>query len=567
MLDANGDFSFRNTPFRNIVLSHLRSVRAQVKCTMWRYILGLILIHAVFITPLTAPGFYRTHDGENHVVRIGTYFKAFRDWHIPPRWAGDLNYRYGTPVLSFFYPLPGYIGSAFHAFGISLQGSFKLLAAAAFLLGPVGFFLWLSRFLPLRSAFTGSIFYGLAPYHFLNLYVRGDIGELLALAILPFVFLFLEKIRENPSNRSVLFGGISYALLILSHNAVSFLFTPVILTYALFRATTNTKRRNACLLLAVGLALSAYFWIPALVESRFTNIDLYLTDFYRQHFPTLGQLFWSPWGFGPDVTAQGGLSPQIGPLHGIVVFLGLFSFTVMKDKKMAFFWFAVLGLALFFSTSASSFFWRQLPAIQKLEFPWRFTAVTSTASAVIAGYTFAHMNNVRIDTAFIALLIVLASSYIALHERIDFPDSYYFTFPDSTYYHGEASTRWFPGEPYEFPKQPLSIIEDGASIRNYTRTTTSHRFVVNASKPVRIALSVLYFPGWRVLVNDQKTPIEFQDPLHPGLITFSVPEGTSRVSVTFGESPVRLISDVLSLITIAAIAFSFVLDTTRKKIP
>jgi uncharacterized membrane protein YfhO len=70
--------------------------------------------------------------------------------------------------------------------------------------------------------------------------------------------------------------------------------------------------------------------------------------------------------------------------------------------------------------------------------------------------------------------------------------------------------------------------------------------------------NTIYFPGWQVLVDGQKTPIEFQDMNHRGFITFSVPKGMHNIEVVFRESAVRLFSDMISLFSIIGIFLIFV---------
>src|SRR3989344_9482892 len=137
-------------------------------------IILLILISIVFLFPLLSNNFYMSHDGEAHVARFAAYYKAFLDGQFPLRWAGDLNYSYGSPVFIFYYPLPGLLSIPLHTLGLSFENSFKVLISFFFGFSFVAFFLWAKEFVKDEAAFLGSLLYGLLPYHFLNLYVRGD---------------------------------------------------------------------------------------------------------------------------------------------------------------------------------------------------------------------------------------------------------------------------------------------------------------------------------------------------------------------------------------------------------
>ncbi|MBU1999443.1 MAG: hypothetical protein KKE64_08140 [Candidatus Omnitrophica bacterium] len=157
------------------------------------YVLLILLIGLFFSIPLLSNNFYVTHDGQAQVVRIAAYYQAIIDGQIPPRWAGNLNYQHGLPTLSFFFPLEGYLGTVFHLIGFSFQDSYKILMIGSFLFSPVFFFFFLNKLFKKEVAFVGAILYGLAPYHFLDVYVRGQLAEMLALMFAPLLFLIIEK--------------------------------------------------------------------------------------------------------------------------------------------------------------------------------------------------------------------------------------------------------------------------------------------------------------------------------------------------------------------------------------
>lgn len=509
----------------------------------------LIIIHGFFLLPLLPPGVPHTHDNEVNIARTAAYYQAFVDGQIPPRWAGNLNFGYGTPVLIFFYPLPGYIGSFLHMIGFSFSNVYKIILAFAFVSAPVAFFLWTSLLWKPRVAFLVSLLYGLAPYHFLNMYVRGDIGELAGYAVAPLVFWAVEKYFHKTSFTTILVGSVCYSLLILSHNVVSLLLSPIVLGYALWENRQHHKSIAPILLmLTLGLAMSAFFWMPSLFELRYTNSTLFFGSIYRQHFPSLVKLVYAPWGFGPDINKVGGLSPQIGPLLTLLTILGIVSaWRTSRLRNLGIFWIIVFFISLFFMLPISIPIWKHVSLLKKFPFPWRFVGVTTFASVLLAGFLFEKIKGRKI--IFItALSVVLLSIPIAkVQEYANVPDSYYLTYPATTDYHGATSTIWTAGFASTYPTQPVEVISGVASISDYSRTTTHHTFTVYAQNQSRILDNTFYFPGWRVSIDDHSVPIQFQDPNHRGLITFMVPSGNHIITVSFHRSPIRLFSDILTL--------------------
>ncbi len=510
------------------------------------HILLLIGIHLIFLFPLLKSGFYQSHDGEVQVARFAAYYKAFSDNHIPPRWAGDLNYTYGSPVLNFYYPLPGYLASLLHVFSITFQDTFKILMAISFIAAPIGFYIWMRTHVPEKSALIGAILYGLLPYHFLNLYVRGDIAEMVALVFVPFIFWAIEK-------NKILIGGLSYALLILSHNGISLMFTPILLAYALIFTPKHAMKLLRFNIFVLGLGIAAFFWLPALFEMRYTLGNIFIGDMFRHNFPTLTQLIYSPWGFGSEVVKSGGLSPQIGPLIFFLVTLSIFIVKTNKNKSHILFWQAACLLGIFLSLSISTPLWVHLPLLSKFQFPWRFSALTSFAAAILVTYTLSRIHNAIFVTVIIICSIFLAYPMTKIDKYINYPDSHYLSFPGTTYFHGETIIKWSAGDASAYPKDKIEIISGEAKISNHKRNTIMQEFTIDTPTDTKILVNTFYYPGWRVHIDNQNTPIEFQDPNHRGLITFNVPPGTHTILLKFGETILRIVANTISIITILGI--------------
>lgn len=535
----------------------------------FKFIIIIIAICTVFLLPLFRHGFYASHDGEAHVARFAAYFKAFQDGQILPRWAGDLNFGYGSPLFIFYYPLPGIIASAIHALGIGLEDSFKIIMGLSFVFAPLAFYAWSSLLVGRKAAFIGSLLYGLAPYHFLDLYVRGDIAEMLSYIFAPLVFLYLEKTKKKSSFKNVLIGGVCYALLILSHNAISLMFSPVFFTYSFIQV----KKREfifCIMLLLTGLLLSSFFWLPALIEGRFTQAAFFIGEMYKLHFPTFQQLVYSSWGFDADVFRSNGLSPQIGPLHIFLAFVGgLFILKKTKESKITLYWFLLFIFAIFLSLRQSEFIWQNVPLLKLFQFPWRITGLSSFIAAVLGMYVLRNISNAK-NIIIILLLIILSIPLVKIKGTLAKDDKYYYTYKGNTDYHRVASTIWSAGDPGKYAKNQIEIIEGNARIKNLARKSNLHEIIVDADSQTKILDNTIYFPGWQVFVDKKKVRIEFQDINHRGLITFNVPKDRHNVKVIFTESSIRFISDAISLLTVVLLTAGFMfhkrIDLLLKKL-
>ena len=155
----------------------------------------LLLLLAVSILPLfdlLHRGLPVTHDGQDHVARIANFYLSLSEGHIVPRWAGNLNWGYGHPILMFLYPLPSYMASLFHLVGFSFVDATKLVFAITYIASISAMYLWGRAQFGNIPGFIAALLYGFAPYRFVDLYVRGAIGEHVAFIWPPVIFLALS---------------------------------------------------------------------------------------------------------------------------------------------------------------------------------------------------------------------------------------------------------------------------------------------------------------------------------------------------------------------------------------
>ena len=148
-------------------------------------------------------------------------------------------------------------------------------------------------------------------------------------------------------------------------------------------------------------------------------------------------------------------------------------------------------------------------------------------------------------------------------DRID--ETYYWNYPLNTTYFGETDVIWSAGPAGAYPESRFDVIGGEGSIVDPVKKGTMHTFTVRAETDVHVVDRTQYFPGWRVYVDGQKTPIEFQDQNWRGLITFRVPSGTHHIRVSWEESPVRRIAEAITALAFFTIAVLLVLPQRDKR--
>lgn len=536
----------------------------------------LVLLFLLSLIPLFdffQPGLPLTHDGQDHVARIANFYQSLSEGNLAPRWAANLNWGYGHPILMFLYPLPSYLASFFHFLGFSFINSIKIVFGLSFILSGIFMYFWIKEVWGKEAGFVAALIYMFVPYRFVDLYVRGAIGECWAFIWPPLVCFFTFKLSRKFKWRYFAGGSLSLAALILSHNALSLMFLPMIFGYSVWLVYSVSKSKRKLLaffffvVFVFGFSLSAFFWLPALWEGKYTLRDI-VTKGNITGFESFSRLLWSPWSYG----GTGSLSVQVGILQWLGVILApylIWRFQRRKDKIWLFllFLFICFWLAIFMMLPASKPIYFVIPLLQKFQFVWRFLSLAIFPPAVfLAALIFILPEKFK----FIALcLFLIASLFLSKDywrvKGFSFKSESFYTqaYPGTTDT-GESAPRWSVRFMEDFPKAPIEVIDGKAEIEQTNRLVASHTYKIRAELPTRLVENTLYFPGWQVFVNGQPTEIQFQDPAWRGLMTFNIPEGEHQIVVRFGETKFRKFADVISLFGLFVLVSSVPVIKSKK---
>src|SRR3989338_6792857 len=157
------------------------------------FLLLAVVVSIPSVVGLMHPGFPLTDDGNWMVIRFSAFYETLKSGQFPVRFLSRLNYGFGYPVADFLYPLFMYIGVPIHILKFSFVDTIKIILGASMIGSAIFVYFWLSKLFDKFSSFVGAVFYFYTPYHLYDVYVRGSVGEVLALAIAPFILWQLER--------------------------------------------------------------------------------------------------------------------------------------------------------------------------------------------------------------------------------------------------------------------------------------------------------------------------------------------------------------------------------------
>ncbi|MGA2910208.1 MAG: hypothetical protein ABSE04_00195 [Candidatus Microgenomates bacterium] len=525
------------------------------------WLLALILAIPTVLALLHL-GFYGASD-DLHPAWLYEMDRVLKAGIFPPRFVPDLSFGFGYPLFNFIYPFPFYLGEIFHLEGLSLVGSTKAVLFLGIPLSVAFMFAFLKKFMKSDLSLVGSLIYGYLPYRSTEIYVRGDIGEAFSFVFFPLISLSVfELTKGNTKNRwrYIGLGGISVALLVLTHDIAAYMFLPFAvllgILFLVFIKPDRIKRVvNFILMFLLGALGSLYFWFPALTQSSLLKYST-VYDF-QDYFLPVKRLITPYFGYGgfPTMSFFIGFAAFVSIILGSIFLILLFR-KINQENRIIFLWALItLLISLFMMNIRSTFIWNLVPLLPYFQFPWRFlTMVVFISPIFLLG-----LNDIKfrvwIALGIGILTIVTTISYFHPQDYLERTDSYYlaryipvpvvlpaYLTQDEEYLRLPEATEVRPTKDYPIAYTSGSEIKNivaATSLASVIRTDSTKSFTLNYSK--------YNFPGWNATVDGKSVQLSSGAPF--GQITINIPAGTHVINIFFRETILNTILDILSLCT------------------
>jgi len=512
-------------------------------------------VGAMAVLPFFGNRFLPTHDGEYHIIRFMEFYRMLSQGYLFPRWAPTINSGYGLPLFQFMYPFPNYMAALFHFFGVEFVSAFKYMSAFAYLSALFFCYLWLKTKWSQKSAVIGTIASAFVPYWFVELYVRGSIGEIWAITFLFFGFLSIER-------RNVILLALATCLLLLSHNGLSIVFLPIIGLYVLYRLNATWL---ACMALGIGLA--AWFWLPALAESHYmVGLNtVRVTD----HFASIPELLIPSWGteFSGVGTSGNKMSLQIGVGVLLWTVFALFRLktTVKKQRNELLIVLGIMVVSICLVLPSSTWIWLHVPVLPYLQYPWRLLVLIIPFTAWISASLTEYTKKLWVPILLVCVSVLMTYQYTRGAQYEPRNDLYYASranFTDGTSSMGNSlSTIWTPWKETKSltiatDRENNPIIVDGPNEKYLDR-----QYTVTLEDDTVVRFHILYFPGWTAYIDGVLTTIDYQS---QGTIDVHVPKGTHTVRLVMQETVIRTFASGISVLSLVIFGYLGILWYRRR---
>ena len=159
-----------------------------------------------------------------HLNRFVGLANAFEEGQILPKIYPYANNGFGYATPLFYCDLFLYPFAILYHFGLSVVWCYKLCVLFYTTLGNIFIYLIFKKETNNRKlSLLASFLYLTCSYHLLNIFIRGALGEILAMTFVPLVLYALYRILVKHED-CFIFLGISFSLLVQSHLISSLLY-------------------------------------------------------------------------------------------------------------------------------------------------------------------------------------------------------------------------------------------------------------------------------------------------------------------------------------------------------
>jgi hypothetical protein len=387
-----------------------------------------VLVSFICILPCINADMPNGDDTVFHVLRFESVYYALKSGQGFPSYVYSQvleGYGYGTGI---FYPdiflLPA---ALFRYMGASLELSIKLYIYLIMLVTCItsytaGKYIGHSRY----TGIATMILYTVGHYHLEDIYSRFAIGEVVAMAFLPLVFMALYDFTEKEHSKKGLLC-VAFSLVLLSHT-ISFVLCVILAAiWTLIRIKRIWNKEKilglVCEMIAC-MAVTSYYWLPVLEQFVSGKFKVSEEPAFYNHEETMHL-------FGILCGKYSVAFIEIG----ILVLLIALSYekNILNKKSMC----CIIWVIILLLAETNLFPWKLVDKtpLVSIQFPWRLNMFTEFFLALGIGIQIKDFNyNKVIDnrrlkqSIFICLIIGLFNLSIVWMREItgyvNYPDGY-----------------------------------------------------------------------------------------------------------------------------------------------
>jgi hypothetical protein len=531
----------------------------------------ILLISLALISGLVfSGGWPDSHDGMRYLCHLDQFKDAFDAGILYPRWFPNYYGGYGYPIFIFYQPGYFFLSLPFaYVFPDILTAAYASMLAM-FFLGGAGVYFLIRRITSARlvSLFC-SVMFLLTPYIYVNIYVRGDLSELLAMFITPWPLYFLIRLKDRIIDNAsiapfILILSLVLAAMVYSHPFTAMFFYPLYCVIMVAMGLEMEGKTCKKFLVAGGISIvfavifSSPYWLTAFQMRQYVGYHSAAAGDLsaENHVVYFQQLFSRFWGFGGSEprAVNDGMSFQLGFPHFLAAVLG---FCLNRKNRFYLSIFVLYVLCILMMTPLASPLWKNIPFLNFVQFPWRLLSVIAILQIIcISGLwklteLWSGKRTLCLALSFFLLFTVVWNSNqfelvkfkfdvrtaIERHREVRLEKLLVY----------ESFNEFLPKTVSEkllinprFNAPMLEVGNPSCRIEEYPYSNPHHlRYRITNHQPQTIVINQLYFPGWKVVLNDKVFDDAYllENMCRDGRIQIEIPAGENMYFEAFYDGP------------------------------
>lgn len=552
----------------------------------WVVLLFILSTIVVMAPVIFSPTMLRASDSAFHIYNSRIFLEELQSGVIYPRWLGEWYGGYGAPIGLFSPPLVYQVTALLGLVGLPIVTAIKIILWMSVFVSGLAFYgLMIQHTRPI-GALAGGLFYQVAPYHVFDLYGRGAYPEFIGFMWLPLLLLLIHLAIKK---RSLIFYiGFAWivGILILTHLLTAYLFAPIVVLFGIWSIWRNSQEKLTDLFRVTiaglaGATLAGVYWLPALLENQYSNTSWFpeqsiwgnLYNNFLFDTQTYLELGWTSIHSANMVIGVGSLF-----CLGITIVVLVVNTLDWKkrdslSRELTLFMVVIAGFSLFMSFSISKPLWAIFPRADVVQFPWRWQTVTTLAVAYLVGDAVNWLLETLTSKAeegrrpaialFLLIGLVMGASIVSVVSMRIYRNQLSTELIEQIL--GRASletenfdyvydnpylTQW--SKDFDYVEVPASdspsVVSDIPIDLNIIDWQSAYRaFTVDVTQSTMINIRTFWFPGWMIEVNGEDIIPDIH--LDDGTMLVPVDEGESNITMTFVDTPVRQVGNIMTILT------------------
>ena len=531
----------------------------------------IMLISLALLSGLVFSGVWpESHDGLRYLCHLDQFKDAFDSGILYPRWFPNYYGGYGYPIFIFYQPGYFFLSLPFAYVLPDILTAAYASMLAMFFLGGAGVYFLIRRITSARlvSLFC-SVMFLLTPYIYVNIYVRGDLSELLAMFITPWPLYFLVRLKDRIIDKAsiapfILTLSLVLAAMVYSHPFTSMFFYPLYCVIMVAMGLEMEGKNYKKFLFAGGISIvfavifSSPYWLTAFQMKQYVGYHSAAAGDLsaENHVVYFQQLFSRFWGFGGSEpgTVNDGMSFQLGFPHFLAAVLG---FWLNRKNRFYLSVFLLYVLCILMMTPLASPLWKNIPLLHFVQFPWRLLSVIAILQIIcISGlWKLAELYPGK-RTFYFPLSFFLLFTVAWNSNQFEFV-KFKFDVRKAIERHREVRlekllvyesfNEFLPKTVSEkllinprFDAPMLEVSNPSCRIEEYPYSNPHHlRYRITNRQPQTVVINQLYFPGWKVVLNDKVFDDAYllRNICKDGRIQIEIPSGENMYFEAFYDGP------------------------------